>query len=239
MSIDWEVNRLARNRFSQGHQRFYIKYVTGQIGNQHTLHYRKQVDSPNCPNCSHPEERSSHTPQCSNAEARANTLKLIDKNIKKELEERNTFAPLKDAILTILGNWCKGLPIAASLFDSIFGLRDAVAEKTEIGWNNFWVGRWLTKWQVVQKRYYKSINSKKSSRRWATAIVYKCILTAWDVWQFRNNLVHGPRGVKERALHASLDEEIRDQLAIGYDDLLHQEKVFFQGKKEELFGNLL
>ena len=40
-SIDWEVNRLARNRFSRGHRRFYIKYVTGQIGNQHTLHYRK------------------------------------------------------------------------------------------------------------------------------------------------------------------------------------------------------
>ena len=146
---------------------------------------------------------------------------------KIALSERNTFALLKEAILTILGNWCKGLPIAASLFDSIFGLQDAVAEQTEIGWNNFWVGRWSTKWQVVQKRYYKSINSKKSSRRWATAIVYKCILTAWDVWQFRNDLVHGPCGVKERALHASLDKEIQDQLAIGYNDLLHQDKVFF------------
>ena len=48
--------------------------------------------------------------------------------------------------------------------------------------------------------------------------------------------MHGPCGVKEKALHASLDEEIRDQLAIGYNDLLHQDKVFFQGKKEELFG---
>ena len=66
-------------------------------------------------------------------------MKLIDKNIKKELEERNTFAPLKEAILTTLVNWCKGLPIVASSFDSIFGLRDAVAEQTEIGWNNFWV----------------------------------------------------------------------------------------------------
>ena len=62
------------------------------------------------------------------------------------------------------------------------------------------------------------------------------MFTAWDVWQFRNDLVHGPRGVKEKALHASLDEEIRDQLAIGYDDLLHQDKVLFQGKREELFG---
>ena len=37
----------------------------------------------------------------------------------------------------------------------------------------------------------------------------------------RNDLVHGPRGVKEKSLHASLDKEIQEQLAIGHDDLLH------------------
>ena len=56
-SMDWEVNRLARNRFSRGYRRFYIKYVTGQIGNQHMLHHWKQASSPRCPNCHHPEER--------------------------------------------------------------------------------------------------------------------------------------------------------------------------------------
>ena len=51
--------------------------------------------------------------------------------------------------------------------------------------------------------------------------------------------MHGPRGVKEKALHASLDKEIQEQLAIGHNDLLHQDKVFFQTKKEELFGKLI
>ena len=125
-SVDWEINQLARNRFSKGYRRFYIKYVTGQIGNQHMLHHQKQASSPRCPNCHHPEERSSHPPRCSHMEACENTLKLIKINVEPVLEENNIFKPLCDAILNILDLWCRQEHIHTNLFDSIFGLRDAI-----------------------------------------------------------------------------------------------------------------
>ena len=46
------------------------------------------------------------------------------------------------------------------------------------------------------------------------------MLTVWDIWNFRNSLVHGLGGVNERARHKELNFQINQQFQIGFDNLL-------------------
>jgi hypothetical protein len=52
--------------------------------------------------------------------------------------------------------------------------------------NFFVLGIWSPSWryQANQRAY---IGSRKSSLRWATALIHKLLLVAWDLWQFRNH----------------------------------------------------
>ena len=46
------------------------------------------------------------------------------------------------------------------------------------------------------------------------------MLTVWDIWDFRNSLVHGLGDINERARHKELNYQIKQQFQIGFDTLL-------------------
>ena len=74
--IDWEPSRLATKRLSSGLQRWFVKFTTGFIGNQHMLHKRNQVSTPGCPHCGHSIEKSSHVLNCNNEKQKYILIKL-------------------------------------------------------------------------------------------------------------------------------------------------------------------
>jgi hypothetical protein len=91
-------------------------------------------------------------------------------------------------------------------FPTIFGIREAIQDQhTTLGWNNFILGRWSPKWQKAQQNYYNLTRSKRTSKRWATAIIHKLLLTVWDQWQFRNSIAHSDEGPISIALHRQLN----------------------------------
>jgi hypothetical protein len=113
-------------------------------------------------------------------------INRISKNTPQDLTptlESNMKAPsLKKALLLILQ---KGKTIKPSDHQQIFGIREAARDQNKhLGWNNFVLGRWSPKWQKVQQQFYTQTNSKRTSERWATAIIHKLLLTVWDQWQF-------------------------------------------------------
>ena len=61
------------------------------------------------------------------------------------------------------------------------GLRDAIREQAKIGWHNFILGRWTYKWKIVQKAQYDRIGSRKTPKRWLTAILPKLSRICWDL----------------------------------------------------------
>ena len=60
----------------------------------------------------------------------------------------------------------------------------AIKEQTEIGWDNFLVGRWSVKWQDIQEKFNKLMKNKRSHQRWATAIIRKLLTISWAIWDF-------------------------------------------------------
>ena len=49
-------------------------------------------------------------------------------------------------------------------------------------------------------------------------------MTVWDIWNFRNLLIHGKGGVNQRATNKELNEEIRIQFNIGLKNLLKKDQ---------------
>ena len=207
------------NRLPIGLRRWLVKFTTGCIGNRHKLHQRGEVGTAKCPNCSFPIEKSSHVLLCSNQKTKSN-FNLNLAKIRNCLSTNQTLPRLQRTIITILKKWRNGRTITKSEFTKDFGIRDAIEDQANIGWNNFVMGRWSKKWRLVQQRYIKQTKSKRSSLRWTTSIINKLLNVVWDIWNFRNSLIHGMGGINDRARHKELNTQIKQQFEIGFNELL-------------------
>ena len=108
---------------------------------------------------------------------------------------------------------------AASFSNEVFGegisLTGIVNNQDNIGWNNFSLGRWSPLWQQAQALYYQRIGSKKSAKRWTSAIVHHLMMTRWDLWQFRNKIKHSPDGPEATDTNNDLNGQIQHELTTG------------------------
>ena len=64
--------------------------------------------------------------------------------------------------------------IAHSLWS--FGPFCSSSTQRLLGWDNFVLGRWVPEWRHVQVIHYKHISSRKSSLRWAAAVIHRLFL---------------------------------------------------------------
>ena len=58
---------------------------------------------------------------------------------------------------------------------------------------------------------------------------YKQILyVVWDIWSFRNSLVHGKGRVNDKAIHKELNFRTRQQFTINFRDLIPCDRCTYQ-----------
>ena len=77
------------------------------------------------------------------------------------------------------------------------------------------LGRWSPSWRAHQAAYYTDIGSRRSSLRWATAVIHKLLLVSWDFWQYRNDRLHSSAGPRELAFHSNLNADIESEYLLG------------------------
>ena len=98
-------------------------------------------------------------------------------------------------------------------------LQQAFWEQAKIGWNNFVLGRWSKKWQLIQQAPYKRCSLSNTSRQWAVAIIAKLHDIAWDRWNFCNGIAHGGDGPTQRLHHCRLNCITTSEFGEGPDGL--------------------
>ena len=93
---------------------------------------------------------------------------------------------------------------------------------------------------MIQAEHFKSIKSKRSPSRWASVIIHKLIMIAWDIWSFRNELVHGPKGLEEQDAHKRLNEKLEKEYSKGSGNLLPEDKFLVDnnGLDELMMGTI-
>jgi hypothetical protein len=65
-----------------------------------------------------------------------------------------------------------------------------IEAQDKIGWRSFLEGRVSLSWRLHQASFYASTKSRCSPKRWVTSLIIKLWDVAWDLWQFRNRIVH-------------------------------------------------
>ena len=88
----------------------------------------------------------------------------MDKKLELNLflRKQQTCPDLTAAILRIFGMVGQNRTLTAASFPLAHGVRSAAIAQEEIGWVNFVLGRWTTRWLVVQQLHFDRIQSKKS-----------------------------------------------------------------------------
>ena len=94
-----------------------------------------------------------------------------------------------------------------------------MSDQADIGWINFFSGRWSVKWKEAQKRHYCHMNKKKSARSWTVAVLKKLMIIWWDLWQSWNTTLHSPTGPIAIASHHSLNHRISEEKAKWIDGI--------------------
>ena len=216
--ICWEESKLAIRRLPFGLRRWQGKFLTNCSGFALTLQTWKYQDSSACPVCDAPDEDRNHLLQCPDPRA-THQFKKSMAPVPALLKSLDTSPALSEAILTILKRYRAKQTINPQTFHATDGLRDAIREQAKIGWHNFILGRWTYKWKIVQKAHYDRIGSRKTPKRWLTAILHKLSRICWDLWQFRNKVLHAPAGTLAVAQHYRLNQDIEEQFALGTADL--------------------
>jgi hypothetical protein len=184
------------------------------------LKKRRWQDHSRCPLCNTENEETSHVLLCRNKSSKENFKKTLEEDLTPTLESNMTAPSLKEALLLILLKRREGKTIKPSNHPQIFGIREAVRDQNKhLGWNNFVLGRWSPKWQIAQQQFYTQTNSKQTSKRWATAIIHKLLLTVWDQWQFRNKIAHIDEGPLSQSLHQRLNIRILEEFQEDYTKL--------------------
>jgi hypothetical protein len=68
-------------------------------------------------------------------------------------------------------------------------------------WNpTFLEGGLAFDWQFAQQRYFKSLRSMQSGRRWVSALIHKLWTVDWDQWEHRNSVLHERDSTKQHTL---------------------------------------
>jgi hypothetical protein len=174
-------------------------------------------------------EKTSHVLLCRNKSSKENFRKTLEEDLTPTLESNMTAPSLKKALLLILQKWREGKTIKPSDHPQIFGIREAVRDQNKhLGWNNFVLGRWSPNWQIVQQQFYTQTNSKRTSKRWATAIIHKLLLTVWDQWQFQNKIAHSDEGHRAQHLHCILNSRILEEFQEDNTQLPVGDKYLFR-----------
>jgi hypothetical protein len=103
-------------------------------------------------------------------------------------------------------------------------LQDLIDKQNACGWNNFFEGLLLNDWRAVMENYLSKTRSRKSSKRWITALIRKLWQVAWDLWEHRNGYLHEK---EDNLISKQVNKGIQDQLKLGYCELDRQTQALF------------
>ena len=114
-------------------------------------------------------------------------------------------------------------------------LRKAVLQQDSLGWNNFLHGFISIKWRQAIDMHFQHINSKKSSTLWVSRLVKKI----WDIqrqlWNDRNEALHGDGNTIHVEEITAINEEVLSQWTEGSRHLPTRYHHLFKGEFRLLY----
>jgi hypothetical protein len=200
--INWAACERAMRAVPYSRRHWVVKHTSGFCSVGKMMHRWKQWPSNECPRCGEPED-AAHVWRCSDPEA----VQLWSRSVAKLrcwLVDQQTAPDLCHAICLSLLDWHAGV-VGLPVTYSFLGVQATLDAQASIGWQPFLEGCLSPLWQSVQHSYYEWMGSRKSGRRWVSALIRKLWEVAWDQWEHRNGAVH-------RSLSGSISQQLQRDL---------------------------
>ena len=203
--VDWEVIGTAMKETKRARRVFLSKHICGMCGVGKFMKLWKKRQDDRCPRCGEHED-APHVWTCHDAGANDIWEKALT-NLDGWFNAIHTDPDIQHLILQHLRSWRNGTDL--NLFTKA-NLRDILEQQSQIGWRRFFEG-WLSRdWITEQQRYYNSIRSLRTGKRWAVALIKKMWDTAWDLWEHRNGILHATENVVSDAEIRLLHRKVTD-----------------------------
>jgi hypothetical protein len=142
--------------------------------------------------------------------------------VRNWLTIHNTHPEMTRVIIESLNKWRTDNHTPVS--SHIQWLQDLIDKQNACGWNNFFEGLLLNDWRAVMENYLSKTRSRKSSKRWITALIRKLWQVAWDLWEHRNGYLHEK---EDNLISKQVNKGIQDQFKLGYCELDRQTQALF------------
>jgi hypothetical protein len=218
--VDWDSFGAALKLMPLKRQHWISKTTSGFCAVGTMMFKRKEHPTSECPRCNE-VETVEHVWKCT-----YDTGALWDNslsNLREWMLQHDTHPDMAQAIIQGLRHWRSG-GSESNFPSSSDWIRELVDQQTKLGWRNFFEGMIATNWQVAQQSYLNRIGSRKSSRRWATAIIRKLWQIAWDMWEHRNGYLHA----RNTGLHSQyINKVITSEFQLGWAMLDRETRALF------------
>ena len=209
-SIDWEQHSALQRRHRD--RTVQVTKLTHKLVPTNTVRHRyKLISEPTCPLCGSEPETMYHVVRCQHS-----TRKEWRQKLEQRLSEvgKQQRAP-PDIVKAFIGGWVSWteneeieIPVGAST-----AIQTAMRQQEDIGWHQLLHGRAVRAWrQTVAPNPTPSNRALQESNEttWVTNLL-DTIWTEWfNVWEARNELVHGKTVTeKQKRKQAEIEQKIR------------------------------
>ena len=209
-AVDWKATAKAMKTVPHSRRIYVTKHSAGICGVGKWMKRWKQRESAKCPRCDHEEEDAQHVLKC-----RGEGVEQVWETALESLEQRcidlNTDPDIVQGLLQRLRQWRTGTAIPDE-FETTPDTQQAFDNQDGIGWQALLEGAPAQGWSDAQQRYYDGLGKRNTGERWLTAIIQKLWDVAWDLWEYRNNVVHKK---DDGVLRQQLQHDIREQVTLG------------------------
>ena len=230
-TVDWQATAKAMHSFPITKRHHVVKHTSGwcSVGKMAKRWNLRPTD--HCPRCGE-QETTRHVWRCRSPEA----VQVWQKSVAalaRELGRLQTAPAIIDAIKSRLLAW-KSYDVLPTYQTTFPGLSEAIANQDDMGWDNFLEGTIVKNWQSIQATYYHFLQSRKTTLRWASALIRKSWEVAWDQWEHRNGILHDKDNAVSFEEIERITLNIRQEFATGRCQLPKGDAYLFRGTVDKL-----
>ena len=165
-----------------------------------------------CPKCDDVKDGWYHILRCNGKEGRKRWEASMSK-LTAELDEIETDPWISKFLPEIITKW-RDFPDPYT-FNTGSTSHPVFHEQSMIGWGNLVTGQIAPGWREIQNRYIKAHNTKIDLERWTHAFVRKLWQVAWDVWDYRNHILHESITKQHERENTQLIYQIKREIETG------------------------
>ena len=230
--VDWTRYHGAIKLMPRGRRQWVHKHFCGFEGTNYMLEKWQRRTNPMCPRCDQIETHR-HIVRCQSNDA-TQAYRGIHRNFESWLYA-TTSSGIREAILAHLHAYREEEQVEEGDTWSP-QLKQASMMQSALGACAFMEGCLCRHWEPIQKTYLDATYSKKSASRWIKELIIKLWLISWDMWDYRNGLVHDDAQVRTEQLIAQLNADITEKHETGQTNrfLPRIEKRFFRGSLDAI-----